>query len=241
MFKVKVKRKMAKCVSCGETMKPYYARDGVAIFICENARLTIKKQNLIPYGYVFCGHGSRESEHPILYDMKECVQLHAELESVKDSFKRIAKELTLASLKDATHNTLSDIQVLKNANLALMLGLRENQLCELFESGLKLGYALGTTSEYAITSLSKGIARQSRLILDNIGITMRAQTAQAWYKSQKNLKVLNSEQQKEAWIQYAIKLVNEKAKLLRVPSELAKRDQLKAHIENLKAEHGKAL
>lgn len=120
-----------------------------------------------------------------------------------------------------------------------MLGLRENQLCELFESGLKLGYALGTTSEYAITSLSKGIARQSRLIIDNIGITMRARTAQEWYKTKHGFETLNSEQQKEAWIQYAIKLVNEKARLLRVPKELAKRDQLRAHIENLKAEHGK--
>jgi len=232
---------MAKCIACGETMQPYYARDGVVIFICGNARLTIKKQNRIPYGYMFCGHGSKESEQPIIYDMKECVQLHAELDSVKNSFKRIAKTLTLESLRDSTHGTLSDIEVLKNANLALMLGLRENQLCELFESGLKLGYALGTTSNYAITSLSKGIARQSRLILDNIGITMRAQTAQEWYKQAHKLERLDSEQKRQAWIQYAIKLVNDKAKVLEVPKELARRDKLRAHIENLKAEYGKDL
>lgn len=233
---------MAKCKGCGQNMKPYYARDGVTIFICDNARLTIKKQNLIPYGYMFCGFNeSEESEEPLIFDLKECVQLHAELESVKDSFNRITKELTLESLREATHKTLSDIEVLKNANLALMLGLKENQLCELFESGLKLGYALGRTSEYAITSLSKGIARQSRLIIDNIGITMRARTAQDWYKSQKGLDRLNSEQQKEAWIQYAIKLVTEKGKLLKVPKELAKRDQLKAKIANLKVEHGRDL
>jgi len=171
--------------------------------------------------------------------MKECAQLHAEFEALKDAFKSTTKSLTLAQLRKATHGTLSDIQILRSANLALMLGLGENQLCELFESGLKLGYALGTTSDYAIKSLSKGISRQSRLILDNIGISFRAQTANAWFKAKHDLEKLNAEQKKEAWRSYAIKLVIEKAKSLSVPEELSKRDQLKAKIENQKTEFGR--
>lgn len=232
---------MAKCVSCGETMQPYYARNGNIIFICENKRLTIKKQNNVPYGYLFCEHGnSKQPQNPIIYDMKECVQLHAEFEGLEDAFKSTTETLTLAQLRKSTHETLSDVQLLKSANLALMLGLSENQLCELFESGLKLGYGLGTTSKYAITSLSKGIARQSRLILDNIGISFRASTANESYAQAHDLKKLNGEQKKEAWRAYAIKLVIEKAKALTVPSELAKRDMLKAKIENQKTEFGRA-
>jgi hypothetical protein len=221
-------------------MKAYYARSGEVIFICPNARVTIKKQNLVPYGYINCAHGaSKHPQNPIIYDMKECVQLHAEFESLRASFKAITKSLTLAELRKATHGTLSDIQILKSANLALMLGLSENQLCELFESGLKLGYALGATSEYAIRSLSKGISRQSRLILDNIGISFRASTANQYYAQAHDLKKLSAEQKREAWRSYAIKLVIEKAKVLDVPSELARRDQLKAKLENQKTEFGK--
>ena len=231
---------VVRCVSCNEPMKPHFAKDGVAIFICPNTRLTIKKQNLVPYGYMFCGHKiSKETQDPIIYDMKECVQLHAEFVSLKTSFDAITESLTLGQLKLATHNTLSDIEILKSANLALMLGLKEEQLCELFESGLKLGYALGTTAKYAIFSLSKGISRQSKLILDNIGISFQARTASAWYAKEHSLEKLDAEQKREAWKQYAIKLVIEKGKPLKIGSELAKRDQLKAKIENLKVQHGR--
>ena len=235
-----VKEKMAKCIACGENMKPYYSRAGAVIFICENKRLVIKKQHNVAYGYMFCAHGdSKQPQNPIIYDMKECVQLHAEFESLKDAFKSTTESLTLAQLRKATHETLSDIQILKSANLALMLGLSENQLCELFESGLKLGYALGATSEYAINSLSKGISRQSRLVLDNIGVSFQASAANEYYAQAHGLKILNGKQKREAWKQYAIKLVTEKAKVLSVPSELARRDQLKAKIENLKVQHGR--
>jgi len=189
---------------------------------------------------MYCAHGdSKHPQNPQIYDMRECAQLHAEFESLKDSFSKITESLTLKELRDATHETLSDIQILKSANLALMLGLSENQLCELFESGLKLGYALGATAKYAITSLSKGISRQSRLILDNIGVSFRATTANEYYAQAHDLKKLNAEQKKEAWRAYAIKLVIEKAKSLSVPEELSKRDQLKAKIENQKTEFGR--
>lgn len=47
---------------------------------------------------------------------------------------------------------------------------------------------------------------------------------------------MDSEQKKDAWRAYAIKLVIAKAEPLKVSLELARRDQLKAKIENLKAE-----
>ena len=106
-----MKEKMVKCVSCGENMSAHYSRSGTVIFICENARLTIKKQNNVPYGYMYCAHGdSKHPQNPQIYDMRECAQLHAEFESLIESFKKITESLTLAELRKATHETLSDIQ-----------------------------------------------------------------------------------------------------------------------------------
>ena len=149
--------------------------------------------------------------------------------------------LTLKTLRESTHNTVSDIDLLKYANLALMLGLKEGQLPKLFNSAIRLGYAVGITSKKSIESLSKGIARQSYLILDNIGITFRATKAWEWYEESKGFTRLNADQKKEAWKQYAIKLVIEKSQDLEIDRVKATQDKRKSNIENLKAEYGKDL
>ena len=106
---------------------------------------------------------------------------------------------------------------------------------------MKLGYAVGLTSEKAIESLCKGIARQSRLILDNIGITFTMQQAYDWFKKEINIDKLDTTQKRDAWRSYAIKLVIEKGKALEINEKQIKREQARAHIENSKAQYGEDL
>ena len=249
----------SKCVNCGEAMQPYYARDGSTIFICDNVRLTIKKDGMVPYGFMFCkidvadqiqplidmtpklNNKDVDQLSPLLVDSKEAIDIYAKLQSLKASFQRLAKKLTIEELREATENTISDVKLLESANLAIMLGLKEQQLPQLFNGAVKLGYALGITSEKAIESLSKGLARRSRLILDNIGITFKAEQAYNWFKVEYNVDKLSETDKTLAWQQYAIKLITEKAEKLEINEKQAKRDQLRARIENMKAEYGKDL
>lgn len=46
-----------KCINCGENMIPYYARDGSIMFVCPNVKITIKKEGMMPYGFLFCELG----------------------------------------------------------------------------------------------------------------------------------------------------------------------------------------
>lgn len=240
MLEVKDVMKMVqKCINCNEAMEPYFSRNGATIFMCPNVKLTIKKQKLLSYGFKFCSVSSEEHLNPLMVNPQEAIILYASYQALKEAFQTTTKTLTLEQLRTATHNTVSDVDLLKNANLALMLGINESQICTLFENALKLGYAVGLKSQKAIESLSKGLARQSRLILDNIGISFRAETANTWFKKEHNLEKLNSDQKKEAWKEYAVELIKDKAQHLQVVKAKATQDRLSAEIENQKTEYGK--
>jgi hypothetical protein len=130
------------------------------------------------------------------------------------SFKRLTREsnLTLNDLVKATNETVEPATLLEMANLSIMLGIPANDLPTLFRSAYKLGLALGLEPRKAIESLAKGIGRQSKLILDNIGIAFNRSEAYEWYKQQKGLAKLPDTEKRDAWISYAIELVKRKAK-----------------------------
>jgi len=162
--------------------------------------------------------------------------------ALNEGFKELIgdSDLKLEDLRDATHNTTDDIKLLESANLAIMLGLKPNELDDLFECAMKLGHSLGITTQHAIESLCKGIGRRSYLILDNIGINLRATEAYDWYKTQNGTEhALSDTEKREAWQAYAMKLVKEKAETLGINENLIEREQLRARIENFKTQFGK--
>jgi hypothetical protein len=68
-------------------------------------------------------------------------------------------------------------------NRALALGAANNaeQFGELSRTAITLGRALGVDATFAMESLSLGIGRQSRLILDNLGLIVSVETANKKY------------------------------------------------------------
>jgi len=176
-----------------------------------------------------------------MIDPKESADLYAQFSSLNESFNELVGDsnLKLEDLRDATHHTVNDIKLLESANLAIMLGLNPVELDELFECAMKLGHSLGITTQHAIESLCKGIGRRSYLILDNIGVNLRATQAYDWYKKEKKLEHLSDTQKRIAWQAYAMKLVKEKAEKLGINEKLIEREQLKTRIENFKTQFGK--
>ena len=179
--------------------------------------------------------------------MASGIELSAKLESLKASFERLVKasgatNLSLESLRKATKGTVSDVELLQAANQALMLGLPADQLNELFEAAMKLGHAMGIDTKTAVESLATGIGRQSKLILDNLGIAFQASDAYEWYAKQLGVSTnqLTENQKKLAWQKYAMMMVTEKAKELGdvISEQQLKLEQYRASVENSKVSTG---
>lgn len=186
-----------KCANCGNEMIEAYTRTGLKLLIC---------------GYVKARTVKKLSGTPVCSEI--CCSIN--VKGLRQSFEKLTEntKLTIEALRSATRYTISDSVLLEQANLALMLELPANELATLFKAAFDLGLSLGLKPEKAIESLSKGVGRQSRLILDNIGIVFKANEAYEWFRSEHNLDKIDSTQKREAWQTYAIRLVKQKAEAL---------------------------
>lgn len=86
---------------------------------------------------------------------------------------------TLEQLRIATNNTVTDMELMRQANNAMLLGVARStkELAQLFDAAQQLGRALGKDATSSIESLVTGLGRQSRLMLDNVGIMIKVNEA----------------------------------------------------------------
>lgn len=87
----------------------------------------------------------------------------------------------MSSLEEASNFTVSRLSLVTSANQALMLGLTQEQLPKMMEAARIMGAAVGRSTEEAFGDLALGIGRQSRMILDNLGIIVRVEEANRKY------------------------------------------------------------
>jgi len=179
----------------------------------------------------------------------ESVKLAAQLDTLKNSFLALSNASggyvpSLNELRKATKGMVSDTNLLKAANQAMMLGLPTEELDQLMINAIKLGNAMGIDATRAIESLSIGIGRQSRLVLDNLGVVFNAADAYEWYANKIGVATekLDENVKKQAWMEYAIKKVNEKAADLgdNISDTQLQQSRWNASIENMKTAIGSA-
>jgi phage-related protein len=214
------------------------------------SRMTRAFDALKDVGKVAAGMLVRDMVQGMTRSYGEALQLGGQIDTLQSSFERLVEAsgdttLTLDRLRDATKGTVSDVELLQAANMALMLGLPTEGLDRLFNAAMKLGHAMGISTTKAVESLTIGLGRQSKLILDNLGITFEATDAYEWYAEQLGVttKELDENQKRLAWQNYAIKLITEKAgELGDVTSEAQlAQERWNASIENAKASVGRFL
>ena len=86
-------------------------------------------------------------------------------------------ETLIKELKVASNNTIANLDLVNTANKALALGISKNQLPELMEVATARSKVMGITATQAFEDISTGIGRQSKLILDNLGIIISLEDA----------------------------------------------------------------
>jgi hypothetical protein len=108
------------------------------------------------------------------------VKTYMEAERAARAFNAVLDEQAETMLKDlreASQGLASDIALMDSANKAMALGIDKNKLPQLLKVASARGKVTGRTVTQAFEDISLGIGRQSRLILDNLGIIINLDEA----------------------------------------------------------------
>ena len=103
--------------------------------------------------------------------VSESVELAKAGEGVRQAFERLNRPDLLDNLREATHGTVNDIELMKQAVKF------ENFKLSLDDMGAMLAFAqqkakdTGESIDYMVNSITTGLGRQSKQILDNLGIS----------------------------------------------------------------------
>ena len=168
----------------------------------------------------------------------------SKLDSMQRAFNNLSggadnASLSIEKLRSATNNTMSDFDLLQQANNALVLGVSKNsdEMSELFDIAQRLGRALGRDTASSVESLVTGIGRQSRLMLDNIGIIVKSEDAYEKFAKANKLVAseLTNSQKKQAFFEATMKSARETIEIFgeEVLTSQDKIDGLGASFSNL--------
>ena len=144
----------------------------------------------------------------------ETTKKFADLQDLQRGFDNLGRSINSSSefldkLRKATNGTVDDMELMKQANNAMMLGIvkSEDEMANLFDAAQRMGQALGKDTVSSIESLVTGMGRQSRLMLDNLGIIVKTEEAYINYARANNLSAdsLTDFQKKQAFNQETLR------------------------------------
>lgn len=105
--------------------------------------------------------------------LEDASRLAAEVEGVSRAFNALNQPDLLDKLRDSTKGTLSDLELMKQAVNYNNFGLPVEKLASALEFARRRAADTGQSVDYLVNSLVNGIARQSPLILDNLGLNVK--------------------------------------------------------------------
>ncbi len=176
----------------------------------------------------------------------------AKVDSMSRAFKTLSggtdsASMALGKLKKATNSTMSEFDLFQQANNAMILGVTKNsdEMAEMFDVAQRLGRALGRDTASSVESLITGIGRQSRLMLDNIGIIVKADEAYESYAKEIGTTAdkLTDAQKKQAFLEATMESARAKVATLgdEVLTVQDSYDQLSTASSNLASATGSFL
>lgn len=83
----------------------------------------------------------------------------------------------MAKMKDATGGTIGELKLMQSFNQAALLGLPLDRFDEMLEIARGAAASTGESMEWMLSSITTGLGRQSKMILDNLGILLDTEAA----------------------------------------------------------------
>ena len=193
----------------GRKFSDQIGRNRKSMSLFENSLATIRSRLLI-YNFLM-GVGIKQ--------MIQFANQSAKLKNMERGFTNLSKSsgsaaTQISKLSAATKGTVSDFDLLQQANNTMILGVTKNsdEMANMFSIAKRLGDALGVDTTRAVESLVTGIGRQSRLMLDNIGIIVKSEKAYEDYAAslKKTVDQLTDSEKKQAFFNAAMDAANKK-------------------------------
>lgn len=171
------------------------------------------------------------------------LKLGAKIEQQETAFKSLAQsygvntERMISDLKRASAQTISTMDLMTQASRAMALGIDPSRFGELMEISRAAARAMGQDVNKMFKDIVVGIGRQSRLILDNLGIIVQSEKAYKDYAATLGITVeaLSDTQKRQAFMNATIKAGEEIIKRVNTEqrSQAEALQSVEASLENV--------
>lgn len=136
----------------------------------------------------------------------------AQFEEVRRSFSNLAAsqgqdaQKMLQNMRELSRGTISDLELMKQANQAMLLGLPVERFGDMLEIARSSAKSTGQSMEFMLQSIVTGLGRGSKLMLDNLGILIDVDKANREYAATlgKTASQLTDAERKQAFINEAL-------------------------------------
>ena len=103
--------------------------------------------------------------------VQQSIELAQQGEGIRNAFERLNKPGLLDSLKEATHGTVSELELMKQAVKFENFKLPLDQMGTLLAFAQQQAKDTGQSVDYMVDSIVTGLGRKSLPILDNLGLS----------------------------------------------------------------------
>ena len=181
----------------------------------------------------------------------EMMELGAKVEQQKQAFENLASSLGVSSeqiikdLRKMSGETMSTAEIMGKASQAMILGIDPTKLAKMMEISRASARAFGKDVGFMFESIAIGVGRQSKLILDNLGIIVSAGDAYEKYAKSigKSTKELTEMERKQAFLNATLEAGDRILQQIDTSTmtNLEKMQKLKAAWEDFSVKIGQAL
>jgi len=157
----------------------------------------------------------------IINGLQKSIELSGKFQGISTGFQNLGKQagFTTSALDkfiNATDGTISSLELMEMANNTMLLGITdsEDQMAEMFDIAQRLAKSLGQDTRFGIESLITGLGRQSKLMLDNLGIMVDIEKANEEYAESigKTASELTDQEKKQAFVNTTLATAKELVK-----------------------------
>ena len=127
--------------------------------------------NMMTKGAELAANAIRALGDEIVSTSKQAMEMSVQSEGIRMAFERLNRPGLLDNLREATHGTVSDLQLMQAAVRFEDFKLPLDELGTMLAFAQQKAKDTGQSVDYLVDSIVNGLGRQSTQILDNLGLS----------------------------------------------------------------------
>ena len=181
----------------------------------------------------------------------ELVKEFSKFDQIEMAFQNMSKaagvssEAVIDSMKELSGSTISTLNLMQSANKAMLLGIPIDELDQMMEIARAAAQATGETVKKMFDDIVVGVGRQSRMILDNLGIIVSVEKANEDYAEAVGIvgRELNETEKRQAFLNATLAAGQDIIQKvgIQAATDAEKYQQMSAAVANLRVEMGRTI